>query len=726
MRFIRFLQARLRSERPAVALLTLVATCVFFYEYLPPFKTVHLWSDVSGYHYPLQVYAFQSLLDGRVPLWDPSVYCGITFVGNVQAALLYPPTWLMYAAASIFGVLPFKAFEVFVFLHVWAAFLLCYLWLRGRCGKLASALGAAVFACGGYMMCEVLHPGVLGAMTLMPLALWGVDESVERKDWRPLWKVTLASALAFLAGYPASWIVGCVLVGTYALASRRHWRAAAGVVVAVAASALLFAVQLAPALEARSYMKLQPKYGPGAYGLVDLLRSYFVGNWFDYNPGHSTDYDPGCLYLYVGLPAIFGIAWAIWRHRARPYIQPVLGMAVALLLANPPQFLIHAVMKIPALDYTMQPFNFYAAVAAMAALIAALGLNDFLERRTAGTLPDWVSYGAAGALAAWSLWKLWEWRGGGVFPTGPAAAVQTGIALALFSLCLWCVSRSTGRRRSAMAAILLFGAMADYQAYGSGRWFNAMKGDVDDEFLPDGIGGIDDTAYRAMRSNRQYRVVTVDSAFAEGALYRVWGLATTEGFDPFVSVQYTRAIEHWVPFQTMRTFHTDIFSEDMLRTLGVRYLLVRSGAADGPAIAANPNFKLVGRSDIFCRVYEYVNARPAYYWEEDNGGTARKVIWEPEVRELLVRSETGGRLVLVEQFYPGWRAVVDEQPALIERWDGAFQAVRLTAGVHRVRFEFRPRSVPIGAAVSLLALAGLLAVVRADSRSRAKAVGYHT
>ena len=184
VRFLRFLQARLRGERLPVALLTLAATCAFFYEYLPPFKTVHLWSDVSGYHYPLQAYAFPSLLDGHIPMWDPSVYCGITFIGNVQATLLYPPTWLMYAAAGVLGELPFKALEVFTFLHVWLAFLLCHLWLRGRCAKLASALGAAVFACGGYMICQVLHPGVLGAMTWLLLALWGVDEAVEREDWR--------------------------------------------------------------------------------------------------------------------------------------------------------------------------------------------------------------------------------------------------------------------------------------------------------------------------------------------------------------------------------------------------------------------------------------------------------------------------------------------------------------------------------------------------------------
>ena len=105
------------------------------------------------------------------------------------------------------------------------------------------------------MMYEVLHSGVLGGMTWIPLALWGVDETVDRRDWRPLWKVAAASALSFLAGYPAAWIVSCVIIAAYAVESRK-WRAAAATCAALAASVLLFMVQLLPAMDARSFMVL--------------------------------------------------------------------------------------------------------------------------------------------------------------------------------------------------------------------------------------------------------------------------------------------------------------------------------------------------------------------------------------------------------------------------------------------------------------------------------------
>jgi hypothetical protein len=59
----------------------------------------------------------------------------------------------------------------------------------------------------------------------------------------------------------------------------------------------------------------------------------------------------------------------------------------------------------------------------------------------------------------------------------------------------------------------------------------------------------------------------------------------------------------------------------------------------------------------------------------------------------------------------------------IEPWGGAFQAIRVAPGTHRVRFEFHPVSVPVGAAVSLLAVAGLLVLVWADWRSRRRGAG---
>ena len=107
------------SDRFLAGAVALVFTYLLFCDYLPPFRRVHLWSDISGYHLPLQAYAHDALKEGRIPLWDSTIYCGISFIGNVQAALLYPPNWLLYAATWRLLRLPFQALQIFTFLSIY-------------------------------------------------------------------------------------------------------------------------------------------------------------------------------------------------------------------------------------------------------------------------------------------------------------------------------------------------------------------------------------------------------------------------------------------------------------------------------------------------------------------------------------------------------------------------------------------------------------------------------
>jgi hypothetical protein len=67
-------------------------------------------------------------------------------------------------------------------------------------------------------------------------------------------------------------------------------------------------------------------------------------------------------------------------------------------------------------------------------------------------------------------------------------------------------------------------------------------------------------------------------------------------------------------------------------------------------------------------------------------------------------------LVLTETFAPGWHARVDGTPAPVLRADRALVAIAVPAGTHDVELDYRPRSVLVGAPVSLLVLCVLGAV----------------
>lgn len=75
--------------------------------------------------------------------------------------------------------------------------------------------------------------------------------------------------------------------------------------------------------------------------------------------------------------------------------------------------------------------------------------------------------------------------------------------------------------------------------------------------------------------------------------------------------------------------------------------------------------------------------------------------YRPESIVVRTESDRPGFLVLTQSFYPGWQATIDGAPAHIMPADLLFQAVHVPSGRHRVEFSFRPRSLALGAAISL-------------------------
>ena len=88
---------------------------------------------------------------------------------------------------------------------------------------------------------------------------------------------------------------------------------------------------------------------------------------------------------------------------------------------------------------------------------------------------------------------------------------------------------------------------------------------------------------------------------------------------------------------------------------------------------------------------------------------------------MEVRTSSGSESYLVtsDTWYPGWQATVDGVPASIFRANYALRGVRVPAGRHIVRFEYRPKMLFVGMAISvfcMVILAGILAVSLRQSR----------
>ena len=105
------------------------------------------------------------------------------------------------------------------------------------------------------------------------------------------------------------------------------------------------------------------------------------------------------------------------------------------------------------------------------------------------------------------------------------------------------------------------------------------------------------------------------------------------------------------------------------------------------------------------------------------GGSAAEAVvqWQqdsPTRIVLRVDAPAAGWLVLADAFYPGWEARLDGQPTPIYPADGLFRAVAVPLGQHEVTFQFRPRSLQLGAALAAVGVVLAVAVLWLAGRGR--------
>ena len=99
-------------------------------------------------------------------------------------------------------------------------------------------------------------------------------------------------------------------------------------------------------------------------------------------------------------------------------------------------------------------------------------------------------------------------------------------------------------------------------------------------------------------------------------------------------------------------------------------------------------------------------------------GRARTRIVSDSPDEVRIEASTPkpAFLLLLDTYFPGWKAEVDGSPAKIYRADYNFRAVALPAGTSEVRFRYEPASFRAGLGLALASLFLLAALLAAAAR----------
>jgi hypothetical protein len=698
-----------RWSSPISYRLALVAAVLVFHRRVlfdPDF--IFPW-DFRAVHVPLATLIANSFRRGEFPLWDPYTYCGMPIFANIQAALFYPPVLAATAAGAIFGdhVLP-KLLAICVVLQIAFAGLCAFELMRKLDVRPAAAwIGASVYELGCFFAAQAEHMGAMQGAVWLPLIWLCV---FELRNFKRRWLALLALALAMtvFAGLPqvalaafSSAICLAILLAVLLPSGaglRPAWRLPALTLLASLWALLLSAVQFLPTAELtnNSVAKYRSEWlGTGGGIPPGALLSLIIPNYwnvFDPSKFHGPT-DLTFLFLYSSL----------------------LGLALALgsILMSP---------------IFWKPGPWARVFAGLFAIftLAMLGDKTALGRAVLAALPVQLRIG-----------------------------IHPEFLFCVFSLSLAVLAGLGAERlipnpRLQIAAGIII--VCDLILVSSGRPMNQNSTKLEPGITHDSVDGNPEILARLREITGRLRQLNngpvppyrYDTSPGVSFLWSgsgpVVGIPTASGCDPLAperTIEARRAFASGPRWGTC--YQVENPRSPILSLMNVRALL---SLTDLEA----PNLHLAAQSGGY-KIYQNTAVLERFFFVKrmtavDNLAQAAAIVQSPDFRpseDAIVEapgerfetptSESSVRvlsyapsflrlrtvasapafLVAAESYYPGWEASIDGTPVRIYPTDAAFRGVIIPAGKHTVDFRFVPRTLYRSAALSVVALAALLA-----------------
>jgi len=238
---------KIRTDRAAIALL-LALLAIAYADILFLGRGFYV-SDLGVYHYPMKHVVRDAVRSGEFPYWNRLYSGGAPLAANPAYELFYPPQWLVYVLPFHFGV------QLHILLHFAIAMVGMFVLLR----RLGVSIAAAIFGsiafvfCGSYVSLSSKLP-ILFSISWLPLALWLLMRFVESRTAARLLPLAAVLAMQWIVGEPTVAMQTWAIIGGWAVfgivrKSDGAKRIAATLGMAIAASLLLAAVQLIPAID---------------------------------------------------------------------------------------------------------------------------------------------------------------------------------------------------------------------------------------------------------------------------------------------------------------------------------------------------------------------------------------------------------------------------------------------------------------------------------------------
>ncbi len=596
-------------------------------------------------YYPYLLVARQTIEEGQLPLWNPSILGGMPVVAAAPwLGLFYPPYVLFYVVDAL------KALGYVTFLHLALAGAFTYLYLRSiEIRRLAAIMGAASFGLGGFLLANLTWLPRVSTVIWTPLVLLSVENCVVRGKRLYALLGAVAVAMCALAGNTAVMVYVLLISGLYAVFRLAWaWRQKGGrfavegaglMGVLLCLGFLLSAVQLVPSAEAARYAsRVQLPYeeriegGRSPIALATALVPDVFGNpvdrsWGRNEFGKNIPGTYGETSLYVGIAPLFLAGWAVARRRDgfTAFFAGVVLLSLLIFLDTPVFGLLY---EVPLFKIGRQ-IEAKALWGLATSVLAALGLATLLDRprrqERRALRGAWVSLLVAAMLILVGLALTGHLlgMGEGSGTTGLAADwyrynVSNFLRLSLLALAcggvllLW----ARGLLGSTALTLLVLGiALADLMSFGwklnPSRAAEGLYPEMESvQFLR-----ADESIYRTIRGPLSRKVFPPNSL-------AVYGITDVQGYSPVLMdyyVEFLGLIEDDIA--SARTIHSLKYAKSttspLLDLLNAKYVITiaEPGEEMTTLERSDPNVGLVYDGEV--KIYENEDVLPRAFFVPD-------------------------------------------------------------------------------------------------------------
>lgn len=674
---------------------------------------------------------------GHIPLWNPYLFGGNPFIGNMQVGFFYPIN-LIYFIFPIAGIIG----NVFLLDFLLAGiFTYAYARLIGI-NKLGSLISGICFAFNGAVMKQLFlgHIILMDSLAWFPLLMFLYEKIIQTRNLKHVLLSGVVLALMILAGttqlavyaiFAAALYFLIRLIQEYGAYSRRTILTCFIPAITIIIGLSLSAVQLLPTLELSglsirnhgvsydfaSAFSFHPKQlplmiFPSLFG-SDINNSFWgIGSFW----GSS---------IYIGIiPFLLIITAIIYRRNKHMFALLIISLAaVAYALGKYGPIFKIAYQYVPFLNDFRVPTRSLFIYAFSCGIFAGFGGEFIIKKINSGSKAFFsrvfkiisslfvlgsvtyvILYLKRNDISFFEKIMLKNSYAQGINHHLIYSLILNDIfvfcVFLFLTLCLLLliIFKKTNTKFSVILLVLLI--VADYFLFYSNFFNYYGKQTKSHQFLQEFA--------LIKKDSSRYRVFNVKNGFEEQTAGNK--LENITGNDPLTLSSYRNFLleigshenmpyENWV-------FINRIENTNNLKLLNVKYVISdkKIELTDFSQIFKGENY-VYQIKDFIPRAFLIYTKSPNFSLSDvSSAGKAEITKYEPDKISLKTTLNQNGYLVLSEIYYPGWKAYDNNRKTEIIVSNKIFRSIQLNKGEHNIMFVFEPQSYMIGKIITITSL----------------------